>query len=115
MWSEPMACRRGRRQVRRTRSARNDVGYEEFGLIVELDGHLGHDGLGRFRDFRRDNAALTDGRVTLRYGWTDVTQEPCAIAIQVSEVLIRRGWPGLPTPCPHCSLGFAQIGEILAG
>ncbi len=71
---------KGRRQVRRRRSARNDVGYEEFGLIIELDGHLGHDGLGRFRDFRRDNAALIDGRITLRYGWADVTQESCAVA-----------------------------------
>ncbi len=106
---------RGRRQVRRARSARNDVGYEEFGLIVELDGHLGHDGQDRFRDFRRDNAALIDGRVTLRYGWTDVSQEPCAVAAQVVEVLIRRGWPALPTRCPVCPPDFAQIGEILAG
>lgn len=91
---------RGTRQVRKGRSrGRRDIGYSEFGLLVELDGHLGHDGQGRFRDMRRDNEALMDGLVTLRYGWIDVTDDPCAVAAQVAEVMIQRGWAGMPTPC----------------
>ena len=34
---------------------RTDVDYEEYGLLVELDGRRGHDGAGRFRDMNRDN------------------------------------------------------------
>ncbi|GAB3747888.1 type IV toxin-antitoxin system AbiEi family antitoxin domain-containing protein [Microlunatus parietis] len=94
---------RGRRQVgRHGRRACHDVGYREFGLIVELDGLHGHEGAGRFRDMSRDNAALIDGYVTLRYGWADVTERPCEVAIQVADLLIRRGWTGLPSGCAHC-------------
>jgi len=84
------------------RRNRRDVRYPEFRLLVELDGLTGHSGLGRFRDFRRDNSALLAGEVTLRYGWTDVRQEPCQIAVQVAEMLIRGGWTGVPTRCPRC-------------
>jgi Transcriptional regulator, AbiEi antitoxin len=39
----------------------SDVDYTEFGLIVELDGRAGHEGIGRFRDMDRDNRhALVD-------------------------------------------------------
>jgi hypothetical protein len=97
------ALPRGRRQLRRSRAgAHHDLGYREFGLIVELDGRLGHVGEARFRDLRRDNAALVDGYSTLRYGWGDVTEDPCLVARQVAEVLIRHGWPGLPSTCDRC-------------
>ncbi len=108
---------RGRRQLRRGRArAHHDLGYREFGLIVELDGQLGHVGEGRFRDLRRDNAALVDGYSTLRYGWSDVTEDPCRVARQVAEILLRRGWPGLPTSCPRCrSVGDGDSEWNLAG
>jgi hypothetical protein len=61
----------GRRQVGR-RNTEVDVYYQDCGLLVELDGRLGHTGMGRFRDMRRDNAATTDGLATLRYGKADV-------------------------------------------
>jgi hypothetical protein len=32
-----------------------DVDYEEYRMIVELDGRVGHEGVGRFRDMDRDN------------------------------------------------------------
>ena len=35
-----------------------DVDYEEYSTRVELDGRLGHQGEGRFRDRRRDNGAV---------------------------------------------------------
>ncbi len=80
-------------------SYRRDVDYEEYGLVVELDGRRGHVGVGAFRDAARDNAALLAGRVTLRYGWWDVRCNACPSALQVATVLRNRGWTGVPTPC----------------
>ncbi|MBA8792438.1 very-short-patch-repair endonuclease [Friedmanniella endophytica] len=91
----------GLRQVRRAGTVA-DVLYAAFGLLVELDGRIGHDGAGRFRDMRRDNRALRDGLVTLRYGWSDVTGRPCAVAAEVGSVLHRLGWDGTPDRCPRC-------------
>ncbi|MET3807414.1 very-short-patch-repair endonuclease [Nakamurella sp. UYEF19] len=92
---------KGKRQ--RTREARHefiDVLYEKYALIVELDGHRGH--VGRLRDRRRDNAHTKTSSPSLRYGWTEVTQESCAVALEVGEVLIGQGWPGSPGHCPNC-------------
>jgi hypothetical protein len=94
----------GERQSRSTAGDVRDVLYRRYATVVELDGRLGHEGLGRFRDMRRDNAATLDGDVTLRYGDADIRTEPCAVAFQVAEVLIRRGWGGLPTRCRRCRL-----------
>ncbi|WP_308191562.1 type IV toxin-antitoxin system AbiEi family antitoxin domain-containing protein [Gordonia liuliyuniae] len=48
-----------------------DVEYEDFGLIVELDGRLGHDdAVSRDHDLQRDlDAAVLGDRLTLRLGW----------------------------------------------
>lgn len=109
------ALPRGVRQVRRRgRTGRRDVGYPEFGVLVELDGLQGHTGEGRFRDFRRDNEALVDGLITLRYGWADITERPCAVAVQIATVLGHRGWQGSPHPCLDCPPA-PWIGEIRAG
>jgi hypothetical protein len=98
---------RAARQVRARRDARveyRDALYQAFGVVVELDGQVAHPGDLRWRDIRRDNAALADGVITLRYGWTDVTERPCHVAAQVGEVLRRRGWTGSARPCgPGCS------------
>jgi very-short-patch-repair endonuclease len=83
-----------------------DVYYERFRLLVELDGTIGHTGEGRFRDYRRDNAALMDGDVTLRYGWHDVRRETCQVARQVARMLRRGGWQDHPHRCPNCSPGL---------
>ena len=56
--------------------------YKEYGLLIELDGRLGHEGVGRFRDMRRDNRATIDGLATLRYGFGDVHGIPCEVAIR---------------------------------
>ena len=70
----------GRRRYR-------DVRYEEWRVLVELDGRAAHPEQWQERDDLRDNQALTEGReVTLRYGWQSVCGErgsargPCAIA-----------------------------------
>jgi hypothetical protein len=77
----------------------DDVCYEQYGTLVELDGQAAHPADQRWRDLRRDNAAVAQGNSVLRYGMRDVTQRPCDVASQVAVVLIHRGWPGLPTPC----------------
>jgi hypothetical protein len=82
-----------------------DVTYAGFGVVVELDGRLGHLEGHEFRDMARDNRTSELGEITLRYGWVDVRTRPCAVALQVSRVLRLRGWTGSPTPCgSHCEL-----------
>lgn len=92
---------RGTRQVRAWRGrAFRDVRYDEFSTLVELDGQL--HALDRHRDARRDNAALLEGEVTLRYGWQDVTESPCQVAWQIAAILSANGWSGSPDRCPRC-------------
>jgi hypothetical protein len=81
---------------------RSDVGYDAFALLVELDGRLGHEGAGRFRDYRRDNDFALRQLLSLRYGWFDVVDRPCAVAFQVGSVLVSRGWRGVPERCDRC-------------
>lgn len=70
--SEPTACLRDcSRSAAEARSP--TCCTPDYGLLIELDGRIGHTGDGRFRDMRRDNAAATDGLATLRYGWHDVS------------------------------------------
>jgi very-short-patch-repair endonuclease len=87
----------------RLHKAVRDVCYIEFGVVVELDGRLGHTELGRFRDMNRDNLASLDGLLTLRYGSGDLHGRPCSVAAQVARALQQRGWTGLPTRCPRCA------------
>lgn len=83
----------------------DDVRYARFGVTVELDGRAAHPDEARWRDMRRDNAAAVDGRRVLRYGWTDVAGQPCAVAAQVATVLRASGWAGPVRRCgPHCTV-----------
>jgi hypothetical protein len=85
------------------RSGRRDRLYQGYGVVVELDGRLGHGREDQWRDKDRDNAAAVDGHQSLRYGWTHVRWHPCATALQVAAVLRRHGWDGWPRPCsPGC-------------
>lgn len=98
-----------KRQVARLRDGGrwyDDVHYWSFGVRVELDGRAAHPTESRWRDARRDNAAVADGDTVLRYGWADVVDRPCMVAAQVAAVLRRTGWTGRPVPCarPHCAL-----------
>jgi very-short-patch-repair endonuclease len=79
--------------------------FVEFGLIVELDGQEAHPTGDAFRDRRRDNQVTVSGRRTLRYGWREVSQDPCGVAAEVAAVLTILGWTGNPHPCgPRCTL-----------
>jgi hypothetical protein len=82
-----------------------DVVYDGYGVVVELDGRLGHEGAEHaFRDMDRDNRAVLGGLVTLRFGWTAVMGHPCEAAAQVANVLAARGWVGELVRCgPGCA------------
>lgn len=80
-------------------SSYSDVEYEQFALVVELDGRAWHDGEARDRDRRRDNQTIVAGRRTLRYGWADINARPCATAAEVLAALRLAGWIGAPTRC----------------
>lgn len=80
-----------------------DILYTPYRLVVELDGRIGHEGEGKFRDMRRDNVATLAGESTLRYGHGDVTSNPCRVAFEVAAVLTHLGWSGVLRRCPRCS------------
>jgi hypothetical protein len=89
------------RAGRRTRYLDNH--YRAFAVTVELDGQTAHPPEARWFDVRRDNASASMGMVTLRYGWADVTEEPCRVAAEVAKTLRLRGWTGHASPCgPDC-------------
>ena len=81
---------------------RSDVGYDDYGVLVELDGRLGHVDEGRFRDFRRDNDFAVRSLITLRYGWHDVSELSCDVAQQVGTVITSRGWIDEVQRCRRC-------------
>jgi hypothetical protein len=92
------------------RSGRRDRLYREYGVVVELDGRLGHGPEDQWRDKDRDNAAALDGHQSLRYGWTRIRWHPCATALQVAGVLRAHGWDGWPRPCsPGCPVERALV------
>jgi very-short-patch-repair endonuclease len=90
------------RQVVLSARSRSDAVYDRFGLVVELDGRLGHDGPDAFRDADRDNEHAVDGWVTLRFGWYDVIHRPCRVAGVVVRAMRSRGWRGRGRQCRLC-------------
>jgi hypothetical protein len=85
------------------RRGRRDRVYQEYGVVVELDGRLAHPAENQWKDKTRDNAAAAAGKQSLRYGWTQVKWEACATAAEVARVLRLHGWDGRPRPCsPSC-------------
>jgi hypothetical protein len=96
------------RQVCVRRNGRNtyrDMLYEKYQTVVELDGRVAHPGDSRWNDIRRDNAAITDGLSTLRYGWRDVTLTACMAAAEVAAVLTDRGYAGAYPCSADCPVG----------
>jgi hypothetical protein len=80
--------------------------YQEFGLVIELDGKKAHPDERRSIDRRRDNAAAAAGGSTLRYAWDDVTRHGCATAAQIAQALRTRGWNGRLKPCSRSCHAF---------
>jgi hypothetical protein len=82
------------------RRRHHDNGYELFGLIVEVDGRLGHEQWGdRVRDGRRDRALLSAKQVTTRVFFADVAVTPCQTAVEIGAILASRGWTGTLQRC----------------
>jgi len=95
----------GQRQVRRAGAGVEylDVLIEPYGVHIELDGRLGHDrAIEQWRDMRRDNRSEVAGLRHLRYGWADVADRPCEVAIEQAWVLRQQGWVGIFKRCSAC-------------
>lgn len=106
----PHGLPRARRQVPAISDGRRmlrDVEYRGRGLagpqVVELDGRLFHDSpQARDRDMERDLDAALAGADTVRLGYGQVFDRPCATAAKVGRLLRARGWQGEVRPCPNC-------------
>ena len=68
-----------------------DVWYGGLRVIVELDGTAFHENA-PFRDRARDNRNSRSRCVILRFGWAEVLDDPCGVALEVAENLVARGW-----------------------
>jgi hypothetical protein len=98
---------RGRRQPASRSSGgltKQDVRYEGFGLIVELNGRLIHDHPDAWdADAGRDLAelAVTDA-LTARVTYGLVFGGQCTTATRIGRILRRRGWTDPLLACPLC-------------
>lgn len=80
-----------------------DVAYVDFDQLVEIDGRLWHDSAAaRDADLDRDLLAAIERLGTVRVGWGQVYDRPCATAARIGALLQARGWQGRPTTCPDC-------------
>ncbi len=96
--SLPAGLRQRRVRDGRT-SVFRDVEYLPHGIVVELDGRLGHElRLDRWDDLDRDVLSATRGDLTVRLGWGQVL-EPCRVAAAIGSILRSRGWTGCAGPC----------------
>jgi hypothetical protein len=85
--------------------AHRDVEYRAHGLVVELDGRLGHEAVrDRWADLDRDVHTAVAQSMTVRLGYGQVLQ-PCRVAAALAGILQARGWRGAPRACgPTCPL-----------
>jgi hypothetical protein len=103
----------GQRQ-RRVRPGRTvayrDVEYVTVGVVVELDGRLGHEApTDRWKDLDRDLDAVVQGDLTVRVGW-GLVLDPCRLAAAMVRILLARGWTGRPHGCgPGCPVARVLV------
>jgi len=83
-----------------------DAAYEEWEVVVELDGRIFHSSTeARSDELDRDlDNAVEHDELTLRIGYRQVFRDPCATADKVGKVLQRRGWTGTVQPCSECGV-----------
>lgn len=81
-----------------------DIDYEEFGIVIELDGRLFHDtAAGHDADLERDlDAKLHQDRDTVRLGWGQVVRRTCSTSVKIGSLLRNRGWRGRWRRCSGC-------------
>ena len=97
-----------------TRRRYHDNVYEPFGVIVEVDGRLGHETWGdRVRDGLRDRQLLATRRVTARVFWVDVAVRPCTTALELGRILRGGGWAGAARACKRrdCAVRCSWAGS----
>ncbi|WP_182920361.1 hypothetical protein [Nocardioides cavernaquae] len=110
----PSAQRQIRDVTARTGQSRavvnRDAELPELGLIIELDGRIGHStSAERDAGLERDlDAALTD-RSTLRLGWGQAYVRPCSTAAKLAVLLRKLGWQGQMQSCPSCPAVADQL------
>lgn len=106
----PVAHRQRRVSVG-SASCYRDVEYLDTGLIVELDGRLGHEKTSdRWKDLDRDVSAAAELAMTIRLGWQQVL-EPCRVATSIVRILWARGWTGSANGCAvDCPVGAISGG-----
>jgi hypothetical protein len=84
--------------------------------VAELDGEAFHLAEERDWDRYRDNETVIAANAqTLRYGFRQVANQPCAQAAQLARAMIKNGWTGATlTACrkPGCPV---KPRVILAG
>jgi putative AbiEi antitoxin of type IV toxin-antitoxin system len=95
---EPHGLPRAAMQVR-DGIRRRDFEYQQWQVVLEVDGRLGHEGEFVAKDRTRDRRAAGTGRVTLRAGWVDVEGGPCELAVDVHAALRARGYRGAIRVC----------------
>jgi hypothetical protein len=96
---------RQRRRVGADGVEYRDAEYDEFGLVVELDGRVGHASWeAQARDADRDLDDQAEGRESVRLRWAQVYGGQCRTANRIGRILRRRGWQGSPEACgPGCT------------
>lgn len=103
MWVErphglPIAARQRRVRLG-ARAQYRDIEYLGLGVVVELDGRLGHErATDRWSDLDRDLSRVLLGDLTVRVGWRQVL-EPCRLAAGLGRLLRARGWTGTVRRC----------------
>lgn len=95
------------RQVRRARGDRScylDAAYEQYGVVVELDGRLVHTSARQWwDDMDRDNQLQAEGLMVLRFPGFLILTDPCRVAADIARALRARGWNGKFRTCPNCA------------
>ncbi|MFN8099387.1 MAG: hypothetical protein U0Q21_14005 [Dermatophilaceae bacterium] len=102
--------------VIRGRGRRYDLDWEEARLCVELDGLLFHTAATALADRQKINAAARRRRTHLRFGWLEITGDPCAAAAELVAAALGNGarWPVRGCRRPGCPLAATRplaIGE----
>lgn len=93
-------ARRQRHENTEDGSLYRDALYEAQGVVVELDGRVGHEWSDeRWDDMDRDLDAGADGLLSVRLGWRQVFGTSCRTAERIDRILRRRGWEGRMRPC----------------
>ncbi len=104
---------RGTRQLREVTGrgvVYRDLVYEEYALVVELDGRVGHElSQDRWNDMDRDLVTAVEGRSTVRLGWRHVEEAACRTAAALGELLHRNGWRGVVRRCGTCQVTGPRI------